>query len=139
MVSRWLACLLVAAMLGAGGAVASDAAGVSHLLDGKTFVGRNGEKGRSLATDEQEKLIFADGLFTSASCEPYNFGSGEYSTRVEGERIYFEAITTSPSHGQIAWQGVVEGDTAQATFVWTKQRWYWDTRREYWFKGTLQE
>ncbi|MEX6501693.1 hypothetical protein [Pseudomonas zhanjiangensis] len=139
MIGHVFACVLAAAMLGSLAVQAGYAAEPSHLLDGKTFIGRNGEKGHSLATDEQEALIFADGLFTSASCEPYSFGSSEYSTRVDGERIYFEALTTSPSHGQIAWQGVVEGDTARATFVWTKKRWYWDTRREYWFEGTLKE
>lgn len=138
MFSRLCACMLAAVIAGVGG-IASYAAEPSHLLDGKTFVGLNGEKGRTLATGEREALIFADGLFTSASCAPYHFGSSVYSTRVEGKRIYFEALTTSPSHGQIAWQGVVEGDEAHATFVWTKERWYWDTRREYWFKGALQK
>lgn len=137
--ARLYACVLAALMVGSWTVTASYADEPSHLLDGKTFIGRNGEKGNSLATDEEEALIFADGLFTSASCEPYNFGSSEYATRVDGERIYFEATTTSPSHGQIAWQGVVEGTTARATFVWTKERWYWDTRREYWFEGSLKE
>ncbi|WP_324732744.1 hypothetical protein [Pseudomonas paeninsulae] len=139
MINRFFASLLVAAVVGALGVAASYAAESSHLLDGKTFVGKNGEKGHPLATVEGEALIFADGLFTSGSCEPYNFGSSEYSTKVEGSRIYFEVVTISPSHGQIAWQGVVDGDVAQATFVWTKERWYWDTRREYWFKGTLKQ
>jgi hypothetical protein len=109
----------------------------SHLLDGMTFAGWNAEKGQTQTT-EAETITFADGLFTSVSCEPYNFDSSEYSTRVEGERVYFEAVTHSPSHGQIAWSGVIEGEEADVTFVWTKERWYWDTRREYWFKGRLK-
>ncbi len=130
--------LMLSAALALGAAGAALAAQPSHVLDGMRFVGWNGEKGRTEPTDEKEIIIFADGLFTSASCEPYNFGSSPYFTRVEGERIHFEAVTQSPTHGQIAWSGVIDGDQAEVTFVWTKQRWYWDTRREYWFKGRRQ-
>ena len=112
---------------------------VSHLLDGMTFVGNNGEKGRELDPDEHEEITFQNGRFRSVSCESYKFSDSEYSTRVVGNAIHFEAVTTSPSHGKITWQGTVEGDTALITFVWTKERWYWDTRREYWFKGKLKE
>jgi hypothetical protein len=115
------------------------AAEASGLLDGKSFVGNNGEKGRELDPDEHEEIIFENGRFRSVSCDPYNFGDSEYSTTVVGKIIHFEAETTSPSHGKIVWEGTVNGDTALVTFVWTKERWYWDTRREYWFKGKLNE
>jgi len=111
----------------------------SNLLDGKAFVGKNGEKGHALDPDEDEEIVFENGRFTSVSCEPYNFGSSEYSTTVVGDAIHFEAVTESPTHGKIAWQGIVEGDKAEMTFVWTKERWYWDTRKEYWFRGTLKK
>jgi hypothetical protein len=111
----------------------------SHLLDGKTFVGKNGEKGRPLDPDEDEEIVFHDGFFTSVSCEPYNFGSGEYSARAVGDTIYFTAVTQSPTHGKIAWQGRVDGDEAEMTFVWTKERWYWNIHKEYWFQGTLKQ
>lgn len=107
----------------------------SDLLDGKTFVGNNGEKGRELDPDEEEIIVFQNGQFTSVSCEPYNFGSSEYSATVVGNTIHFEAVTESPTHGKIAWQG----DVAEVTFVWTKERWYWDIHREYWFRGTLKK
>jgi len=112
---------------------------LSGLLDGKRFIGHNGEQGYALDQDEVEEIIFQDGLFTSISCAPYNFTSSEYSTRVVGNTIHFEAVTESPSHGKISWQGTVSGSTAEMTFIWTKERWYWDTRREYWFKGVLNE
>ena len=112
---------------------------LSHLLDGKTFVGNNGEKGRELDPNEHEELTFQNGLFRSISCDPYNFDSAEYSATVVGNTVHFEAVTHSPTHGQIAWQGIVDGTNVQATFVWTKERWYWDIHREYWFSGTLQE
>jgi hypothetical protein len=111
----------------------------SRMLDGKAFVGKNGEKGQPLDPDEDEKIVFENGRFTSVSCEPYNFGSSEYSVKVVGDRIHFEAVTESPTHGKIAWKGIVDGDEAEMTFVWTKERWYWDTRREYWFRGALEE
>lgn len=112
---------------------------VSHLLDGMAFVGNNGEKGRELDPEEHEEIIFENGRFRSVSCDPYNFGDSEYSATTVGKAIHFEAETTSPSHGKIVWRGTVNGDTALVTFIWTKERWYWDTRREYWFKGKLKE
>ena len=112
---------------------------ISHLLDGMAFVGNNGEKGRELDPDEHEEIMFENGRFRSVSCAPYNFGDNEYSTTVVGNAIHFEAVTMSPSHGKIVWRGSVEGDTALVTFVWTKERWYWDIHREYWFKGKLKK
>ncbi|WP_372737050.1 hypothetical protein [Neptunomonas sp.] len=117
----------------------SFAAETSGILDGMTFVGNNGEKGREPDPDEYEEIVFQNGLFRSVSCDPYNFSSSEYTTTVIGNTIHFEAMTESPTHGKIAWQGVVDGDTAEVTFIWTKERWYWDIRKEYWFRGTLKE
>jgi hypothetical protein len=111
----------------------------SHLLDGRAFVGLNGEKGRDLDPDQHEEIVFQSGRFQSLSCAPYNFGDAEYSLTTIGNVIHFEAETVSPTHGKIAWEGLVDGNTAEMTFVWTKERWYWDIRREYWFKGTLKE
>lgn len=115
------------------------AANGSHLLDGRTYVGKNGEQGQQLAEYEDEEIMFQDGMFTSASCEPYNFGSSPYTTRVVGDTIHFDAVTKSETHGKITWHGVIEGKQADVTFVWTKERWYWDIRREYWFRGRLHE
>lgn len=117
----------------------SFAAETSGILDGMTFVGNNGEKGREPDPDEYEEIVFQSGLFRSVSCDPYNFSSSAYSTTVVGNTIHFEAVTESPTHGKIAWQGIVDGDTAEVTFIWTKERWYWDIRKEYWFRGTLKE
>jgi hypothetical protein len=102
-------------------------------------VGKNGEVGQKLAEYEDEEIIFQDGLFTSVSCEPYNFGSSPYNTKVVDDKIHFDTVTESPTHGKIAWQGIIDGEQVEVTFVWTKERWYWDTRREYWFKGKLKK
>ena len=112
---------------------------LSNLLDGKSFVGKNGEVGQKLAEYEDEEIIFQNGTFTSVSCEPYNFGSSPYNVRVVGDKIHFDAVTESPTHGKISWQGIIDGEQVEVSFVWTKERWYWDTRREYWFRGKLKE
>lgn len=111
----------------------------NKLLDGMAFVGQNGEVGKELAEYEDEEIVFENGMFTSVSCEPYNFSSSPYNTiRVDG-KIHFNAVTESPTHGKITWTGVIDGEDANVTFVWTKERWYWDIRREYWFKGKLKQ
>lgn len=111
----------------------------SQLLDGLAFSGLNGEKGSPLDPNEKEEIVFENGRFHSISCEPYNFGDADYTATVVGDAIHFQAVTHSPTHGTIAWDGVVTGDTAQMTFLWTKERWYWDTRKEYWFSGSRKQ
>jgi len=111
----------------------------SNLLDGKSYVGKNGEVGQKLAEYEDEEIVFQDGMFTSISCEPYNFGSSPYNTKIIDGKIHFEAVTESPTHGKISWKGVIVGEEADVAFTWTKERWYWDTRREYWFRGELKK
>jgi hypothetical protein len=138
MVRRTIFSAILVVLLVTTGAFTQTAVGAG-LLDGMRFVGLNGEKGKPLDPNEEEEIIFRDGLFTSVSCAPYNFGSAGYTTKRSGERIDFEAVTTSPTHGTISWQGTVTGDRAEMNFVWTKERWYWSTRREYWFQGTRQQ
>ncbi|MBT8429022.1 MAG: hypothetical protein KJN79_03835 [Gammaproteobacteria bacterium] len=110
-----------------------------HLLDGQAFSGFNGEKGLPLDPGEKEEIIFENGRFRSVSCDPYNFDDGDYTATAVGDSIHFEAVTKSPTHGTITWKGIVQGDTAKMTFLWTKERWYWDTRREYWFQGARKK
>jgi hypothetical protein len=110
----------------------------SQLLDGKTFTGLNGEKGSNLDPDEAEEIVFANGRFISTTCNRYNFSDAAYSASEIGNEIHFHAVTLSPTHGKIEWRGIVRGDEAEMTFIWTKERWYWDTYREYWFKGSLK-
>lgn len=112
---------------------------VSHLLDGKSYVGKNGERGKKLPEYEDEEIVFRDGMFTSVSCAPYNFRSGPYAAELVNGSIHFSAVTKSPTHGKITWQGIIEGERADVTFVWTKERWFWDIRREYWFRGFLKQ
>ena len=139
MVKSWqIPCLLIAVLLlfPMKGAFPDER---THLLDGLVFSGFNGEKGSPLDPNEKEEIVFANGRFHSISCEPYNFGDADYTATVVGDAIHFQAVTHSPTHGTIAWNGVVTGDTAQMTFLWTKERWFWDTRREYWFSGSRRK
>ena len=113
------------------------ASAASGVLDGKKFVGPTGEKGKKV--DHEDVLSFSDGKFTSSECFQYGFKGGPYTTAVEGDTIHFEAETISPTHGKMVWQGTLKGDILDVTYNWTKERWFWTTFREYWFRGTLQK
>ncbi len=108
----------------------------AHLLDGKSFKGPTGEKGKK--THHEDVLVFKDGQFTSSMCFEYGFTGGPYTAWAEGDLIHFEAETISPTHGKMNWKGTLQGDTMEVEYSWTKERWLWTTYREYWFKGTLQ-
>ena len=108
-----------------------------YLLDGKSFKGPTGEKGKK--THHEDVLVFKDGQFTSSMCFEYGFTGGPYTARAEGDLIHFEAETISPTHGKMNWKGTLQGDTMEVEYSWTKERWLWTTYREYWFKGTLQK
>ncbi|MGI9570188.1 MAG: hypothetical protein ACR2PH_10735 [Desulfobulbia bacterium] len=110
---------------------------VSHLLDGKSFKGPTGEKGKK--THHEDVLVFKDGQFTSSMCFEYGFTGGPYTARAEGNLIHFEAETISPTHGKMNWKGTLQSDTMVVDYSWTKKRLLWTTYREYWFKGTLQK
>ena len=110
---------------------------VSHLLDGKKFSGPTGEKGKKV--HHEDVLSFRDGKFTSSECFQYGFKGGPYTITIEGDTIHFQAETISPTHGKMVWQGTLKGDTLDVTYNWTKERWFWTTFREYWFRGTLQK
>lgn len=109
----------------------------SHILDGKKFIGPTGEKGKKV--HHEDILRFSDGKFTSSECFQYGFKGGPYTTAIEGDTIHFQAETISPTHGKMVWQGTLQGDTLEVTYTWTKERWFWTTFREYWFKGTLKK
>ena len=109
----------------------------SHALDENTYFGQNGSKGKP--ADHDDEFIFKEGMFRSTSCDKYGFTEGRYETTETDGIIYFKAMTASPSHGQMFWEGKVDGDSLDGTFVWTKERWYWDIRKDYWFKAKLKQ
>ena len=105
------------------------------LLDSLVFVGQFEEKHISGA--ESDKLVFDNGTFHSDAHARQGFAKGAYSAEAEQDKIYFQAVTTSPSNGTITWSGVVSGDTIEVNFRLRKDGWFADTVKDYMFRGTL--
>lgn len=122
----------------AGVATGSEPPDAAAALEGKAFVGHTGPLG-STAIDGEDEIIFKNGRFQSTACTNWGFDSPPYRATVKPDGIHFDALTRSPRHGQIQWRGVLSGNTLEATYLWTKQRWYWfDAREERRFKGKLK-
>ena len=99
-------------------------------LDGKSF---NGEmlSGEGKLLTSKEKLVFQNGRFSSEACREFGFGEGPYWLRVEDNKVYFIAETVSPTNGTMHWKGTITEGQVDASFVWTKKRWYWTIEREF--------
>lgn len=124
----------VEAIPGAMSATASPStAPTVSLLDGKTFVAQSGEKGKQAS--KKDTFVFRDGRFLSEACNPYGFGDAPYQATVDGAKVRFHAETHSPTHGTMVWDGIVKDNAIEATSVWTRERWYWKIKKEYWFRG----
>ena len=110
------------------------------VLDGKTFVVEQGEKGEK--AEYTDTLIFKDGRFRSTGCDQYGFGDGAYTTKVDGDTIQFVADTMSEKKGKMHWEGTIKGGMIDVSYVWTdRAHWYkpFPGPREYWAKGELQK
>ena len=103
-------------------------------LDGLQFKGETGEQGKG--DHHEDTITFKDGQFRSLDCENWGFGPAPYSVKKEGDSYHFSATLLSTDRGRLEWKGTITGDTAQATFRWLHERWYWNIDRQYWFKGT---
>jgi len=77
----------------------------SGILDGKTFVGKNGIIGKSGSEDDEIK--FENGKFLSIGCAKYGFGDADYTTKVDGDRVFFTADIYSDKYGRITYSGFV--------------------------------
>ena len=44
----------------------------------------------------------------------------------------------SPTHGTMVWDGTVKDNAIEATRIWTRERWYWKIKKEYWYRGQLK-
>lgn len=91
-----------------------------ETLDGKTFSGELVKKGKTRG--DKDELIFKDGRFRSAACDPYGFGDAPYTATVNGDTTSFEAQTESAKYGTMKWQGTAKGDTLEATTVWSNKK-----------------
>lgn len=110
---------------------------VPSALDGKTFVAQSGEKGKQAGS--KDTIVFRNGRFLSEGCTPFGFGDAPYRATVDGAAIRFHAETRSPTHGTMVWDGIVRGDAIEGTYLWTRERWYWNIKREYWYKGQREK
>jgi len=126
------------AILGVAGAAASPSTVPAlNLLDGKTFVTQSGEKGKQASS--KDSIVFQDGRFLSEGCSPYGFKDAPYQATVDGAGIRFHAETHSSTHGTMVWDGIVKDNAIEATNIWTRERWYWNIKREYWYRGQLKK
>ena len=87
-------------------------------LDGRTFQVVVGEQGKVL--DTPHTLIFADGKLSSPECAEWGFGPGAVTLTPTEAGIRFVAELPSASEGTLAWTGVVSGQTARGSSLWTK-------------------
>ncbi|QSP94206.1 hypothetical protein LPB19_13550 [Marinobacter salinisoli] len=104
------------------------------LLDGASFAGVLREVQKTSGGDA-DRLLFRNGRLFSEACRQYGFEEASYRAFRDNGLVHFEATSISPAHGTMTWKGIRDGNRIEASVVWTKERWYWDTRREYLFTG----
>jgi hypothetical protein len=109
----------------------------SGILDGKTFVGKNGIIGKSSSEDDEIK--FENGKFLSVGCEKYGFGDAEYTSKTDGNSVFFTADIYSDKSGRITYSGVVKSDELKATFIWFKKGKYGKPEQVKWWKGNVKK
>jgi len=112
--------------------LAAPATAATGVLDGRTFSGSIGPKGK--AADGTDSLIFADGMLRSTACDMYGFGPGPYTAVRDGDTITFTATTQSKKNGTINWQGTIGNGVLEGTFACRKLL----VRRNYWIKATAR-
>ena len=127
---RIVGCVLAALLFGAALAACRPAEAGRGLLDGRTFVGQFGEKGR--LEGQPERVSFRRGQLHSDACEPFGFEDGDYSAHQNGEEVSFTAVMESPAEGRIEWRGTIRGDALEGTFTWHKEG---KRPLEYWIRA----
>jgi hypothetical protein len=109
----------------------------SGILDGKTFVGKNGIIGKSGSEDDEIK--FENGKFLSIGCAEYGFGDSEYTTKLDGDKVFFTADIYSKKYGRITYSGVVKGNDLKAIFIWFDKGKYGQPEQVKWWKGNIKK
>ena len=108
----------------------------SGILDGKNFVGKNGQIGKSDSEDDEIK--FENGKFMSVGCAKYGFGNAEYTAKADGNRVFFTADIYSDKYGRITYSGTVTGNDLKATFLWFDKGKYEKPEQVKWWKGSAK-
>jgi hypothetical protein len=109
----------------------------SGILDGKNFVGKNGQIGKSDSEDDEIK--FENGKFMSVGCAKYGFGDAEYTAKADGNRVFFTADIYSDKYGRITYSGTVTGNDLKATFLWFDKGKYEKPEQVKWWKGSAKK
>ena len=109
----------------------------SGVLDGKIFTGKNGEIGKSGSEDDEIK--FENGKFLSVGCAKYGFGDADYTTNVDGDKVFFTADIYSKKYGRITYSGMVKGNDLKATFIWFDKGKYEKPEQVKWWKGSVKK
>lgn len=121
---------LVLWLAGAGLAMAGGA------LDGRVF---SGVIGPAENPDLSDSLHFSDGYFWSDICTRCGFVPGVYSAEETPDGIRFTGVLESDSRGRFDYDGLARPDgTIEVTIRWERRRWYWTSRREIVFLGTVE-
>lgn len=81
---------------------------LSGVLDGMTFSGELGLKGK--AGNTEDTLTFRDGYFHSSACDRFQFGNAPYLAVAGKDSTTFQAITRNRRHALIVWKGTVAAD-----------------------------
>ncbi len=103
-------------------------------LDGKTFVGETGEKGKPKG--DADELVFASGSFRSKACDQYGFAAAPYTTTAKDGAIAFTADARSAKEGAMHWTGTIKGDQLEGAAVWSKSG---QADIRYWVKARLKK
>jgi hypothetical protein len=65
-------------------------------------------------------MRFADGKFDDTECGSYGFSEASYGLTDTGGRPVWRATRYNPDGERTDWEGVLEGDTMEGTFTWTR-------------------
>ena len=109
----------------------------SGMLDGKTFSGKNGHLGKDGSGSDEIK--FENGKFVSVTCsEKYGFSDSEYTTKVDGDKVFFTADIYSDKYGRMTYSGYVKGNDISANYFWYDKGKYEKPEQVKWFKGSAK-
>jgi len=88
----------------------------------------------------ESDVSFNDGMFQSSLWKNDGYGEGKYSTKADGDKIYFEADLVNSDNENMQWQGVIDGDNITGKYYVTKIGWFvfGDTTRRTIFQGELK-
>jgi hypothetical protein len=102
---------------------------IVNTFEGVQFVGPFGAEDEK--NPKQDTFTFKDGKFATASCLEWGFTPAPYWVRQGPKGLQFLAELTSPEHGTMRYEGVLDGKKLTVAGYWKKERWYWTIERTY--------